>query len=294
MTNYIDLHTHSTASDGIYSPTELLHKAKEVGLRILALTDHDTTDGLEEATQVAQALHMELIPGIEINTDVYGGEVHVLGYFLEYWRSEFQAVLKILRDTRVRRGQRMVELLNEHGINITWERVREIAQGSVGRPHVAEALMEAGYVKTIGEAFDKYIGSGCFAYVPRYKLTPINAVRLIASANGLPVIAHPIQLPGLDELRNWLPDLCEAGIVGLETYYGQYTPEDERELLELAHKYHLIPTGGSDFHGPGIHPMPLGGHYVPYTSVEGLKAEAAKRRGKTPPPFELPPPEQEK
>ena len=294
MTNYIDLHTHSTASDGIYSPTELLHKAKDVGLRVLALTDHDTTDGLEEAMQTARALDIDIIPGIEINTDVGGGEVHVLGYFLEFQRPEFQAVLKVLRDARERRGQRMVELLNEHGVHISWERVREIAQGSVGRPHVAEALLEAGYVQTTGEAFDSYIGRDCYAYVPRYKLTPKDAVLLIASANGLPVIAHPIELPGLYELRNWLPDLCEAGMVGLETYYGPYTPENERELLALAHEYKLIPTGGTDFHGPGIHPTPLGGRYVPFEAVEGLKAEAAKRRGKTPPPFKLPAPVREK
>ena len=294
MTNYIDLHTHSTASDGIYSPTELLHKAKEIGLRVLALTDHDTTGGLEEAARAARILDIDLIPGIEINTDVSGGEVHVLGYFLEFHRPEFQAVLKVLRDARERRGERMVELLNEHGVNITWERVREIAQGSVGRPHVARALIEAGYVQTIGEAFDKYIGTGCYAYVPRYKLTPEDAVHLIASANGLPVIAHPIELPGLDELHGWLPGLCEAGMVGLETYYGPYTPENERELLALAQEYNLIPTGGTDFHGPGIHLTPLGGRYVPFEAVERLKAEAAKRRGKTPPSFKLPPPVQEK
>jgi 3',5'-nucleoside bisphosphate phosphatase len=293
MTNYIDLHTHSTASDGIYSPTELLHKAKEIGLRVLALTDHDTTGGLEEAARAARILDIDLIPGIEINTDVSGGEVHVLGYFLEFHRPEFQAVLKVLRDARERRGERMVELLNEHGVNITWERVREIAQGSVGRPHVASALMEAGYVQTFGEAFDKYIGTGCYAYVPRYKLTPEDAVHLIASANGLPVIAHPIELPGLDELHGWLPGLCEAGMVGLETYYGPYTPENERELLALAHEYNLVPTGGTDFHGPGMHPTPLGGRHVPFEAVERLKAEAAKRRGKTPPSFKLPPPVQE-
>jgi 3',5'-nucleoside bisphosphate phosphatase len=294
MSSYVDLHTHSTASDGIYSPTELLHKAKDVGLRVLALTDHDTTGGLEEATPVARALDIDLIPGIEINTDAGGGEVHVLGYFLEFRRPELQTVLKVLRDARERRGQRMVELLNEQGVNISWEHVREIAQGSVGRPHVAGALLEAGYVQTIGEAFDTYIGRDCYAYVPRYKLTPKDAVHLIASANGLPVIAHPIELPGLDVLRNWLPDLCEAGMVGLETYYGAYTPENERELLTLAREYHLIPTGGSDFHGPGIHPTPLGGRYVPFEAVESLNAEAANRRGKTPPPFELPPPVQEK
>jgi predicted metal-dependent phosphoesterase TrpH len=294
MPNYIDLHTHSTASDGIYSPTELLHRAKDIGLRVVALTDHDSTDGLLEAAQVASKLDIELIPGIEINTDVAGGEVHVLGYFPEYERPAFQAVLKVLRDARERRGQRMVELLNEQGIAVSWERVREIAQGSVGRPHVAKALLEAGYVKTIGEAFDTYIGKGCYAYVPRYRLTPVDAVHLIVSANGLPVIAHPVELPGLAELRSWLPELCEAGMAGLETYYGPYTTAEEQALRALADEFQLIPTGGTDFHGPGIHPTPLGGRPVPPEAVERLKAEAAKRRGKTPPSFELPPPVEEK
>src|SRR5712691_12402372 len=294
MSNYIDLHTHSTASDGIYSPTALLQRAKDVGLRVLALTDHDNTGGLDEAALAARTLEIDFIPGIELNTDISGGEVHVLGYFIEYSRPAFQAVLTVLRDARERRGQRMVELLNEEGITISWERVREIAQGAVGRPHVAQALLEAGYVQTIGEAFDKYIGTHCYAYVPRYRLLPEDAVRLIASANGLPVMAHPVELPGIDELCNWLPGLCEAGMVGLETYYGLYTPEHERELRRLADEYGLVPTGGSDFHGPGIHPTPLGGRYVPYEAVERLKAEALKRRGKTPPSFKLPPPVEEK
>jgi 3',5'-nucleoside bisphosphate phosphatase len=294
MPDYVDLHTHSTASDGVYAPAELLQHAKDVGLRVLALTDHDNTSGLQEAAQAAAKLDIDFIPGIEINTDVVGGEVHVLGYFPEYERPAFQAVLKVLRDARERRGQRMVELLNEQGISISWERVREIAQGSVGRPHVAEALLEAGYVQSIGQAFDTYIGRGCYAYVPRYKLAPEDAVRLIASANGLPVIAHPLALPGLDELRNRLPGLCKAGMVGLETYYGPYNSEEEQVLRALADEYHLIPTGGSDFHGPGIHPTPLGGRPVPYETVERLKAAAQQRRSQMPPSFELPPPVEEK
>jgi hypothetical protein len=294
MTNSIDLHTHSTASDGLYTPTELLHRAHEVGLRVLALTDHDSTGGLAEAAEAAHALAIDFIPGIEINTDVDGGEVHVLGYFVEYQRPAFQAILRILRDARERRGQRMVELLNEEGVQISWQRVREIARGAVGRPHVARALLETGYVQRIAEAFEKYIGKGCLAYVPRYKLSPKDAVHLIASANGLPVIAHPIEMPGIDELRNWLPELCQAGLVGLETYYGPYTTEQEQALRALAAEFSLIPTGGTDFHGPGIHATPLGGRSVPYEAVERLKAEAAQRHGQTPPDFALPPPVDEK
>ena len=288
MINNVDLHTHSTASDGIYSPSELLKYAHEAGLRVLALTDHDSTAGLDEASEAALHLAIDFIPGIEINTDVGKDEVHILGYYLEYQRPEFQAILQVLQDARVHRGQRMVELLNQQGIHITWERVRQIAQGSVGRPHVAQALLEGGYVQSMGEAFDKYISKGCLAYVPRYKLVPADAIRLIRSANGLPVIAHPITVPGLDELHKWLPTLVAEGLVGLETYYGPYTPEQVQELHELADQYHLIPTGGSDFHGPGIHPTPLGGHFVPFEAVERLKAEAEKLAGKTPPPFELP------
>jgi predicted metal-dependent phosphoesterase TrpH len=288
MTNAIDLHTHSTASDGVYSPTVLLQHAKAAGIRTLALTDHDSTGGVAEAAEAANALDIDFIPGIEINTDISGGEVHVLGYFLDYQQATLQHILRVLRDSRELRGQRMVELLDEQGVHISWQRVREIAESAVGRPHVARALLEAGYVQTIGEAFDIYIGRGRPAYVPHYKLTPTEAVRLIASANGLPVIAHPLHIPGLVELRNWLPGLYEAGMVGLETYYGQYTPQEVQTLLALAHEYQLIPTGGSDFHGPDIHPTPLGGHYVPYGSVERLKAEAAKRRGVTPPVFTLP------
>jgi predicted metal-dependent phosphoesterase TrpH len=294
MTNSIDLHTHSTASDGIYSPTELLQHAHEVGLHVLALTDHDSTAGLDEASEAALHLAIDFIPGIEINTDVGKDEIHILGYYLEYARKEFQAILQVLRDARIHRGQRIVELLNQQGVHITWERVRQIAQGAVGRPHIARALQEAGYVQSIAEAFDKYIGKGCPAHVPRYKLAPVDAIRLIRSANGLPVMAHPIGLPGLDELRKWLPELVAEGLVGLETYYGPYTPEQVQELHTLADQYHLIPTGGTDFHGPGIHPTPLGGRFVPFEAVERLKAEAEKRSGSTPPPFKLPPPIEEK
>ncbi len=294
MANFVDLHTHSTASDGIYSPARLLQLAHEAGLQALALTDHDTTGGIEEAATAAQQLSIDFIPGVELNTDVGKDEIHVLGYFLEYQRPAFQNILQVLRDARVLRGQRMVERLNEQGVHISWERVREIAQGAVGRPHIAKALLEAGYVQSNGEAFEKYIGTGCPAYVPRYKLMPEDAIRLIASANGLPVIAHPIGLPGLTELRNWLPALRVAGLVGVETYYGSYTTEEEQQIRHLADEYQLIPTGGSDYHGPGIHPTPLGGRYVPYEAVERLKAEAAGRKGKTPPDFTLPAPIEEK
>ena len=290
MANTIDLHTHSTASDGLYAPAELVQKAHEAGLRVQALTDHDSTDGIEEARNAAQRCDIELIPGIELNTDTKEGEIHILGYYLQYAKPAFQDVLRVLRDARVRRGQKMVEQLNEHGIHIRWERVREIAHGSVGRPHVAEALQEAGYVNSVSEAFDKYLGKGQIGYVPRYKLSTREAVQLIRSANGLAVMAHPYNFPGLERLPHWLPALIDVGLVGLETYYGPYSEEQVQQLKQIADNYHLIPTGGTDYHGPNIHPTPLGGRHVPEEAVEQLKAAARAIASQPTPPFTLSPP----
>jgi predicted metal-dependent phosphoesterase TrpH len=269
--NTIDLHTHSTASDGLHSPEELVRLAHDAGLTTIALVDHDTTDGLDAAIAAGEQLGVTVIPGIEVNTDLPGrqGEAHVLGYYLEYERPAFQAVLRALREARARRGERMVERLRELGLNVTWERVRELAQGAVGRPHVARALIERGYASNVSDAFARYLAPGKPAYIPRYKLAPVDAVRLIKSARGVPVLAHPA---GIAELRGQvLPELVMAGLQGLECYYGQYDAETVSGLLRLADGYGLIPTGGSDYHGPNMHPTPLGGRYVPESSLDRLR-----------------------
>jgi predicted metal-dependent phosphoesterase TrpH len=282
----IDLHTHSTASDGLYTPAELVQKAREAGLGLIALTDHDTTNGLEEALAAGQANQLEVIPGIEVNTEVSEAEVHVLGYFLDYQQPAFQHTLQTLRDLRVTRAQRMVAKLQSLGINITWERVRELAAGAVGRPHVAAALVEGGYAASVADAFNRYLGRNGPGYVPRYKLAPTDAIRLINSVHGVAVLAHPAGTPDLEEL---LPSLCESDLAGIEVYYGEYSPETVARLRELAERCSLIPTGGSDFHGPGIHTTLLGARQVPEESVARLRALAAQRRQKPAPSFELPP-----
>ncbi len=282
----IDLHTHSTASDGLFTPQELVKHASQAGVSIMALTDHDTTNGLEAAYGAGQKYHLEIIPGIEVNTDFSSSEVHVLGYFLEYQQSIFQQTLQTLRDLRVTRAQRMVAKLQALGLDITWERVRELAAGTVGRPHVAAALVEKGYAESVADAFNRYLGRSGPGYVPRYKLAPIDAIRLINSAHGLPVMAHPA---GIAELDDMLPSLCEAGLVGIEVYYGEYDPDTVNHLKKLADTYSLIPTGGSDYHGPGIHPTPLGAREVPEESVARLRASAQERRRAPAPTFELPP-----
>jgi len=267
----IDLHTHSTASDGLYSPTELVELAQEAGLTTIGLVDHDTTNGLDEAIEAGRELGVTVIPGIEINTDLpHGqGDAHMLGYFVEYGRPAFQRSLQMLRDARERRAERMVERLRAQGLDVTWERVREIAQGTVGRPHIARALIEKGYASDVSDAFDRYLSRGKPAYIPRYKLAPEDAVRLIKSARGVPVLAHPANIPHLgDEL---LPALLHAGLQGLECYYGEYDELTVERLLRLAGTFGLIPTGGSDYHGPNMHPTPLGGRYVPEDSLDRLR-----------------------
>jgi 3',5'-nucleoside bisphosphate phosphatase len=290
VANTIDLHTHSTASDGLYPPAELVRLAKEAGLATIALCDHDTTGGLDEAIEAGGELGVEVIPGIEVNTELPEGrgDAHVLGYFLEYGRPELQANLKLLRDARERRGERMVEKLRGAGFDITWERVREIAQGSVGRPHLARALIEKGYVNSVSEAFDKYLGRGKVGYVPRYKIAPGDAVRLIKSARGVPVLAHPAGIPQLRE--EVLPALLRAGLQGLECYYGEYDEATVERLLKTAEDFGLLPTGGSDYHGPNMHPTPLGGRYVPPDALDRLRRTGAFNHKLPAQPFTLPAP----
>lgn len=288
--NTIDLHTHSTASDGLHSPADLVRMAHEVGLRVIGLVDHDTTDGLDEAIEAGEQFGVEVIPGVEINTTLaeYRGDAHVLGYFVQYGDPAFQANLRTLRDARVRRGERMVERLRSQGFDITWERVRELARGTVGRPHIAHALIEAGYATSVDEAFDNYLSPGRPGFVPRYKISPEDAVRLIHSAHGVPSLAHPAKISELAEVV--LPALLYAGLQGLECYYGEYDEATVARLLKLAGDFRLIPTGGSDYHGPNMHPTPLGGRYVPEEAYERLRRTGAFNAKLPAEPFTLPEP----
>lgn len=284
----LDLHTHSTASDGLLTPTELVTQAHEAGLSMIALTDHDTTNGLAEAQAAGAAMGVEVVPGIEINTYLpHGqGEAHVLGYYLDTANADLQAFLQFLRDTREKRGERMVALLREQGYDVTWARVRELAHGAVGRPHVAMALMEKGYADSIADAFDRYISPGRPAYVPRFKMVPEDAVRMLRSVRGVPVLAHPLRLFGLED--DLLPRLMRAGLLGLECYYGEYDEPAVENLLALAEQHGLIATGGSDYHGLGVHPTPLGGHYVPPEASTLLRAMAYRLATEPAPPFTPP------
>lgn len=273
-----DLHLHTTCSDGRLTPTELVQLVVDRGIEVMALTDHDTTQGMEEALAAARRYpQLRLIPGVELSTDVPGNEVHVLGYFIDYQDEDFQRFLARFRDSRMNRAQRMVEKLATLGIHIDWQRVKEIAgAGAVGRPHVAQAILEKGYISSIAEAFDRFIGRTGPAYVEREKMTPAEAVTLAAKVGGLPVLAHPRDLDNLGQL---IEELKGAGLIGMEVYYQNYDDDTVAELLTVAKRYDLIPLGGSDYHGLGGPDERLPGNIpLPFEPVERLLKLAAERK----------------
>ncbi len=281
MTSKIDLHVHTTASDGVLSPEELVRLSLKRGLEVIAIADHDTTEGIPLALKAAEGASLTVIPAIEVSTDIPRAEVHILGYFIDYSDEHLQQTLIRLRSSRIDRAKRMVQKLAQLGMPIEWQRVLEIAgSGSIGRPHIAEALFEKGYVSSPSEAFAKYISRTGPAYVERYKLTPSEAIKLIVNAKGLAALAHPI-IPGPPleklDLETLLPELVSAGLGGIEAYYTGYTPEIERHLLNIAKRFGLVPTGGSDYHGWGPEPAELGAVEVPRSALEALYARAGRK-----------------
>ncbi|MEK7778355.1 MAG: PHP domain-containing protein [Chloroflexota bacterium] len=251
----VDLHLHTTESDGRLTPAELVALAVKQGLRVIAITDHDTTDGLDPAWKAAMAYpYLTVIAGIELSTDIPGNEIHILGYYIDHRDISFQLMLQQFRESRVDRAQKMVEKLGGLGMPLEWDRVKEIAgQGSIGRPHVAEAMLEKGYISYFQEAFEKYIGRNGPAYVEREKQIPEAAVQLIGAVGGIAVLAHPAQVEDLDTV---LQSLKAAGLKGMEVHYAQYDEATVARLAALAKRYDLLPCGGSDYHAigtPGEH-----------------------------------------
>lgn len=263
-----DLHLHSTASDGLLSPSEVVCKAVACGLTALALTDHDTVNGIAEARKAALNTAAELVPGIELNSFAHNAEVHILGYFIDYHDPYLIRELKRLQLDRDERAAAIVKKLNKLGISLSFEQVREIAgQAPVGRPHIAKAMLDAGLVKSVKEAFDSYLALGKPAYVPRSRLTPDKAISIILKAGGVPVLAHP----GLLNRDLMIPHLIEKGLLGIEVFY----PAHDRDMVEryaaICRRHNLVMTGGSDCHGPGTGYPEVGSAVTPDEELEKLK-----------------------
>ena len=250
--------------------------AAENGLTVIAITDHDSTEGVKPALEAAKAYPpLRVIPGVEINTDAPDGAVHVLGYFVDYEDEWFMNQLRALRQSREVRAWEMIAKLDELGVHVDWRRVQELAAGgAIGRPHVAQAMLEAGYIASIEDAFADYIGRKGPAYVKRLRLNPAEAVETIVRAGGLPVLAHPADIADLEGL---VVELKRVGLVGLETYYNGYRDKTIQRIARLAKAHGLLTSGGSDFHGiHGPGETRIGGVDVPYHCVQRLLDRAGQ------------------
>ena len=250
MSGY-DLHTHSSCSDGTNTPAENVALALERGLSGIAVTDHDTTEGLDEAFAAAEGTGLEIVPGLEFSAEYQGASLHVLSYWVDPMNAPLREELQRLTDTRFRRGEMMVEKLQELGYDISFDRVRELADdGVIARPHVAKAMVEAGIVPTEKEAFDRFISDDGIAYVPKHALDPIDSLDLIAGAGGICVLAHPGMWKGAGSVPDELIEqMAEGGMVGLEVDHPDHDETQRAYYHEVARRLDLIPTGASDCHG---------------------------------------------
>lgn len=290
---FVDLHTHSTASDGTLSPTALMRAAKAAGLAGIALTDHDTGNGLKEAAAEAAKLGLRFVPGIEISADYPApGTLHILGHFIDPQSAALEKMSTILLEARNARNPRIIARLNELGCKVTLEQVEAIARSKVppgtpvviGRPHIAQALVDAGCVASLKQAFDVYLGTTGAAYFPKERLTPRQAVECIHDAGGLATIAHPVQLrcENFAHLGTVINHLAEAGMDGIEVWHCDHDEKTAEAMLGLAKRYNLIPTGGSDFHGSPKPDVVLGrgrlNVRVPVAVLDRLEARWKQRR----------------
>ncbi len=274
----IDLHVHSTESDGTMTPQELMVHAKEIGLSAIALTDHDSIHGLAKARPVAESLGLELVPGVELSTDCDGKEIHILGYYIDEHNRAFLDRLQEFVDGRDKRNAKMVALLREEGFDITMEKLYAAYSDSViTRAHFARYLVEHGFVKDRAAVFAKYLGSDCRCYVPREKITPFEAIRLIRLGGGLAFFAHPVLCRmSHGKLRSFLKELKDEGLAGIEAIYSMNTQEDEAAMLHFAREFGLLVSGGSDFHGANKPYINMGtgkGNLnIPYDVLAKIKA----------------------
>lgn len=275
----VDLHLHTTASDGVLGPAEIVRYAKAKGLRAIAITDHDTIDGCEEGLLEGEKIGFEVIPGIEISAEHTPGSMHLLGFFLDLHHPLLIQRLRFLQKARAERNPKILEKLNQLGMDITFEEVVKASNGGqIGRPHFANVLLEKKYVKSFQEAFDRFLKKGAPAYVDKFRFTSQEAIHFIKEANGVAVLAHPktLGLNGYFELEKFILKLVQEGLQGIEVYYPEHSPTEVTHFETLAKRYGLIMTGGTDYHGIEKDGLDIGvgrGEMrLSYTLVENIKS----------------------
>ncbi|MFQ5512489.1 MAG: PHP domain-containing protein [Candidatus Krumholzibacteriia bacterium] len=273
----IDLHMHSNFSDGRHAPTQLVEMALDKGLAAISLTDHDSLEGVPEFMEAGREKGVETVPGVELSAEFDGRDLHILGYGVDPDDSAFQEMLKKFRDTRYKRGIKIVERLNALGVSIDPADVlAKAGKGALGRPHIASVLVEKGIVPRVADAFDKYIADGGPAYVPKYKMNPTEAIEHVHAAGGLAFVAHPgIFLDKVEEMD----ELLSRGFDGVEVFHPSHNGTVTEELQSLAERRGLLVSGGSDFHGFNGKHMPIGAVKVPYTVWTTIQKAIASRRG---------------
>lgn len=274
---FADLHLHTVFSDSTYTPQELISESVNVGLSAIAVVDHDTIDGIGPAIETAKIKDIEVLAGIELSAEYNGSEIHILGYLIDYERQDLKDRLEFLRKNRIERIYKILDKLQEMGLRLEAETVFDIAkQGTVGRLHIARAMVKQGLVSSIQEAFKKYIGDKCPAYVCNFRFSPLDAIKLIKDVGGIPVLAHPYTLNRDDSI----PKFIDYGLMGLEVYYPEHTQGMVNFYLDLAKKYNLLVTGGSDCHGNAKPAVKIGLIKIPYELVDKLKE--AQQNGRKP------------
>lgn len=267
-----DLHIHTTASDGLLSPEEVVLWAARKQLSAVAITDHDTIKGVQGAMDFSKDYNIEVVPGIEFSSEHMDEEIHILGYYIDYQKSWLQEKLDEMYQSRYNRAIKMVDKLNSLGIEVSLEQVKSIAEsGTIGRPHIARAMLEKGYIKNLKDAFKLYIGKGGPAYVERYRISCHEAIDMIKKLGGVPVLAHP----GLINNKKCIKDVLDMGIEGIEVYHSKHGDDTIRSSLEIAAYHKLLITGGSDCHGIFFNNQPiLGNVWVDMKYVQLLKEKA--------------------
>ena len=271
---YADLHIHTKASDSTFSVEQVLELAKSCGLRAIGITDHDTVDGLAKAVEIAPSYGVEIIPGVELSAEENNCEIHILGYFMDWKNPAFKSKLDELRSSRLERAKQIIPKLAGLNIDLKLESVLALTESytAVGRLHIARALKLAGVVNDIPEAFRKYLGQNGPAYVKKQFLSPQEAANLITNAGGIPVMAHPGVLNNYELIEKVL----QSGMKGVEVYHTEHSSGTVAKLKELAIKYNLLITGGSDDHGAGKSKIYLGSILIPYEYVENMKLSLKK------------------